>query len=153
MTTLPSWQTYFSLKPVGQLKSNLCGVCFEWDYIVYACHMTKMFYVPCLLKWLSLRPDPPLCNKRGNRSYKLWLGLQPDMQTVAYPSFSSTEPTNLGELIYGTRVGDRPSVHTFKHEYLWDQLSYEDQISSGASLWWGIDCIKFPWQQIAPIGL
>ena len=37
----------------------------------------------------------------------------------------------------------RASVHTFRHEYLRDQLADHDQISSKASLGWGIDCISF----------
>ena len=37
----------------------------------------------------------------------------------------------------------RPCVHTFKHEYVCDQLLNHNQISSGASLGKGIDCIRF----------
>ena len=37
----------------------------------------------------------------------------------------------------------RPSVHNFKHEYIGDQLADRNQISSEASLGWGIDCIMF----------
>ena len=53
--------------------------------------------------------------------------------------FSSPEPKALGDLI-----GWRPSsVHTYKHEYHFDQLLNQDQISSEASLGLEIDCIRF----------
>ena len=60
------------------------------------------------------------------------------------------------------RMGLEPAcVHTFKHEYFWDQLVDHNQISSGASLGWGIGCIRFwarsdlwfPWQKISPMWL
>ena len=59
-----------------------------------------------------------------------------------YCFFSSPELKALGELIVWD-LSRRLSVRTFKHKYLRDQLSYQDQISSGASLGWGIDCIRF----------
>ena len=37
----------------------------------------------------------------------------------------------------------RPSVHTFKHEYLRDQQADYNQILSEASLGWGKGCIRF----------
>ena len=37
----------------------------------------------------------------------------------------------------------RASVHTFRLEYLWDQPADHNQISFGASLGWGIGCIRF----------
>ena len=60
--------------------------------------------------------------------------------------FSSPEPKAQGELIVwdlSRRPSVRPSVHTFKHEYLSDQPADRDQISSGASLGWVIGCIRF----------
>ena len=36
-----------------------------------------------------------------------------------------------------------PCVHTFKHEYLWDQQADYNQILSEASLGWGKGCIRF----------
>ena len=54
-----------------------------------------------------------------------------------------------GELIVyqaSWRLSIRPSirlcVHTFKHEYLWDQWVDRNQILSEASLGWGIGCIR-----------
>ena len=55
---------------------------------------------------------------------------------------SSPEPKAQGELI-GWDSSRRPSVHTFKHEYLRDPLADRNQISSEASFGWGIDCIRF----------
>ena len=37
----------------------------------------------------------------------------------------------------------RPCVHTFKHEYRWDQQADYNQILSEASLGWGKGCIRF----------
>ena len=46
------------------------------------------------------------------------------------------------------RASVRPSVHTFKHEYLSDQLTNHYQISSGASLGWGLTVLGFGLDQI-----
>ena len=88
------------------------------------------------------------------------------MSINCHQFFSSPEPKARDELIgldSSRRSSVRPCVHTFKHEYLWDQLTDRYQISSKASLGWGIGCfiffgqigseLWFPWQQIAPIGL
>ena len=37
----------------------------------------------------------------------------------------------------------RPSIHTFKHEYLWDYLADQDQISSGALFGRGLAALGF----------
>ena len=60
--------------------------------------------------------------------------------------FSSPEPKAQGELIVWDsmrRPSVRAPVHTFKHNYLCNQQADRNHISSGASLGWGIDCIKF----------
>ena len=60
--------------------------------------------------------------------------------------FSSSEPKALGELLgwdSSRRPSVRPSVHTFRHEYLWDQPADHNQISSKALLGRGIGCIRF----------
>ena len=64
--------------------------------------------------------------------------------------FSSPEPKAHGVLIVyqlsrrpfvGASV--RPSVHTFKHDYLHSQQAYSNQILSEASLGCGKGCIMF----------
>ena len=61
-------------------------------------------------------------------------------------TFSSPDPKAQGELIVWDSSRHpcvRPCVHTFKHEYVCEQLPNHNQISSGASLGKGIDCIRF----------
>ena len=64
------------------------------------------------------------------------------MLTLFECIISSPEPKAQGELI-GWASSGRPSVHTFKDEYLCDQPADRNQISSEASLGWGIDSIRF----------
>ena len=56
--------------------------------------------------------------------------------------FSSPELKAREELI-GLDSSRRPCVHTFKHEYPQNQPADRNQISSEASLGWGIGCIRF----------
>ena len=73
-----------------------------------------------------------------------WESLQ--IENYADMIFSAPEPKAQGELIVldsSRRPCVRPCVHTFKHEYLRDQMTNHNQISSGASLGWGIDFIRF----------
>ena len=60
--------------------------------------------------------------------------------------FSSPEPKAHGELIVyqsSRRPSVRPSVHTFKHDYLHNQQTYSNQILSEASFGWGKGCVMF----------
>ena len=58
--------------------------------------------------------------------------------------FSSPEPEAQGELIvWDSSRSVRPCVHTFKHEYLWDQLADHNHISSRATLGWGLTALGF----------
>ena len=61
------------------------------------------------------------------------------------PFFSSPEP-KAQKWAYSIPVEPasvRPCVHTFKHEYLWNQWADRNQILSEASLGWGKGCIWF----------
>ena len=55
----------------------------------------------------------------------------------------------------GTRAVARPCVrvcvHTFKHEYLPDQLVDRNQIVYEASLGWGKGCIRFGADQVTTL--
>ena len=67
--------------------------------------------------------------------------------------FSSPDPkAHKVSLLDGTRLGVRASVracvHTFKHEYLWDQQADYNQILSEASLGWGKAALGFGADQI-----
>ena len=66
--------------------------------------------------------------------------------SLAVTVYSSPEPKAPSELI-GWDSNRRQFVHlrviTFKHEYLRDKLADQNQISSGASLGWGVGCLMF----------
>ena len=73
------------------------------------------------------------------------------IQAVQYNLvFSSLEPKAHTVSLYSIPVklaSVRPCVclcvHTFKHEYLRNQLADRNQILTEALLWWGKGCIKF----------
>ena len=64
-------------------------------------------------------------------------------------NFSSPEPqARMGLEPASVRPSVRLCVHTFKHEYLHNQLAYFNQILSEASLGWGKAALGFGPDQI-----